>query len=521
MLCMAYAVVKRRGKGIIGLKLARLPDMQLVGMMSLEAIYSAKIQIHNVQIQRKLYKSGKFRYTAIGLHGDLSRYPVVDENNTPLFTRALTVLGYTEYTGTKTRKVWHGAVCEEIRTRERMKGYYLISCSGYIGYFTTEKLLQIGAKYKITNAVIRGSTVTALSLSGVTKPEFYKFASSSRIIDAVRVDIVRLEEQDAIARLNIAFEKAKDNGEIVLSNQQIRKIRVLADTIAQPELSVLASAEENTVIQKAYERALLEGTVTEDTMIVLDKLYDKLCQTDKSVCKLLGLDKDKITQTEVFSTMLGTIETPLDQYFNLVRYVNMSSPAKSVYINAINSEQQVTNVLTSLGDKLDFTLAGLEHRLKSPSSYAEKIYERSKLEHLSITEAIENAYDILRYTMVFECSDKKDLYVKNTKIAFGVLAESFHYNLDYFRNYWNVSKNPYNGVNAGFRLPSTKFELQVHTPESFDLKNHALHDLYEKARQAGISDQEREVLNNKMLALSSKLRRPKDIETLQIGDEDA
>ena len=38
MLYIAYAVVKKKGKGIIGLKLARLPDMQLMGILSLEAI---------------------------------------------------------------------------------------------------------------------------------------------------------------------------------------------------------------------------------------------------------------------------------------------------------------------------------------------------------------------------------------------------------------------------------------------------------------------------------------------------
>lgn len=515
MLYIAYAVVKKKGKGIIGLKLARLPDMQLMGILSLEAIYYANLQVHNVQVVKKSSK----RYSAIGLHGDLSRYPVVDENNNPLYTRALTILGFTEYTGIKTHKEWHGAVCKEIKTRERMKGYYAISCSGYIGYFTTEKLLQIGSRYKITNAVIRGTTITALSLSGVTKPEFYKFASSSRIVDAVRVDIVRLEEQDAVSRLHMAIKNAELNHDIVLNDVDIRKIRVLADIVAQPSLVSLVSPEENEVIQKAYERAMLECTLSEGSKKAVDKLYDKVCGTDKAVAKLLGLDKDKLTQTDVFNSMLGTISNPLEQYFNLVQYRNMSSGAKNLYTNAIIGEQQVSSALTLLSKKLNFTLGGFEHRLKSPSSLVEKVYERSKLEGIKPAEAMENTYDVLRYTLIFECSDKSDLYVDNTRIAFGALCESFRYKLDYFRNYWVVPNNPYNGVNAGMCLPTTKFELQVHTPESFDLKNNAMHDLYEQIRRSGISDYEKESLNAKMFELSSKLRRPAGIDTLQIGED--
>ena len=60
-----------------------------------------------------------------------------------------------------------------------------------------------------------------------------------------------------------------------------------------------------------------------------------------------------------------------------------------------------------------------------------------------------------------------------------------------------------------------KFELQYHTPESFDLKNGLLHDLFEKARLLDRDSEEYIKINDEMIALSNKLIKPDKIEKVK------
>ncbi|WP_139904457.1 hypothetical protein [Clostridium thermarum] len=75
------------------------------------------------------------------------------------------------------------------------------------------------------------------------------------------------------------------------------------------------------------------------------------------------------------------------------------------------------------------------------------------------------------------------------------------------KNTWLIKSNPYKGINCIYTSPaSQKFEIQYHTPESFELKNGELHGLYEKWRvlkdKASVEAIE---LSKRMTELSSKL----------------
>jgi hypothetical protein len=94
------------------------------------------------------------------------------------------------------------------------------------------------------------------------------------------------------------------------------------------------------------------------------------------------------------------------------------------------------------------------------------------------------------------------------------------YNIVRVRNAWVDPRNPYQGTNVRLVAPNgQKFELQFHTQESFNLKNGALHDLYEKQRL--IKDEMTEAylaLTDEMFAYSSALTEPVKVNRIKNYD---
>ena len=58
-----------------------------------------------------------------------------------------------------------------------------------------------------------------------------------------------------------------------------------------------------------------------------------------------------------------------------------------------------------------------------------------------------------------------------------------------------------------------KYEVQVHTPDSFKCKDEDTHTLYEEARGTGVTYKRALELDEAMRKMTSGLRIPKDIET--------
>ena len=78
-------------------------------------------------------------------------------------------------------------------------------------------------------------------------------------------------------------------------------------------------------------------------------------------------------------------------------------------------------------------------------------------------------------------------------------------------------KNPYNGINVQLESQEgQKFELQFHTPESFELKNsQEMHGLYEQARVLRPGTEEYLEIEDKMFEMSDKLEIPNNINQIQ------
>jgi SPP1 gp7 family putative phage head morphogenesis protein len=179
----------------------------------------------------------------------------------------------------------------------------------------------------------------------------------------------------------------------------------------------------------------------------------------------------------------------------------------SYYDKAITNEPEITDHVKKVAEATEMDMGGLDKRIKSKDTYLEKIQRKYKPNG--------NEYevkDIIRYTYTSNPLDlsKKTLNAIDTHRNMG-------YNTIEIDNSWLNDKNPYKGINTTVQAPNgQKFEIQYHTPESFELKNGEMHNLYEKQRL--IKDEESEefiALRNQMYDLSDRLIVPFEIERVK------
>ena len=187
-------------------------------------------------------------------------------------------------------------------------------------------------------------------------------------------------------------------------------------------------------------------------------------------------------------------------------YEKFSAEEKEIYDKCAEEEPVITEDLVHLVTSFGGGMAGLEYRLKLPSSAYEKAHERPG-------DQTDMAFmkDIIRYT---EIDDSKVLIDHLRGILKGL--EDKGYTVVQIKNTWNDPDNSYKGINTFIRSREGRvFELQFHTPESFEAKNGEMHRLYEEARVLREGSPERIALEDKMFQISDRLERPDKAEELE------
>lgn len=134
--------------------------------------------------------------------------------------------------------------------------------------------------------------------------------------------------------------------------------------------------------------------------------------------------------------------------------------------------------MTDVAAKLDHgDLTGLEYRLKTEDSLKEKLSGLvQEYPDKPISSHIADIKDSVRYTL----QSSADVYAPNVKTAIDQLL-SQGYECIKLKNTWGIKG--YQGINSFWSDPASGhiFELQFHTPESFNAKM-STHILYEEQR---------------------------------------
>ncbi len=177
------------------------------------------------------------------------------------------------------------------------------------------------------------------------------------------------------------------------------------------------------------------------------------------------------------------------------------------YNRTVMREPEITAQVTKTARQAGMEMAGVESRVKSRRSYFKKLRRKC-----GPRESTYKVKDILRYTYTASGEELVEKIQKTIELYL-----NSGYNTVEIKNYWLDSQNPYNGINTTVRSPEgLSFELQYHTPESFEVKNGKMHELYEKQRPIKDVSSKRYIeLGDQMFELSDSMEIPKGIEKVK------
>lgn len=175
-------------------------------------------------------------------------------------------------------------------------------------------------------------------------------------------------------------------------------------------------------------------------------------------------------------------------------------------------DERLATAMTKVASTNGMELEGLEYRLKSTESLARKIQTDANQQGISIDEAAANISDVARYTMISSDADyvaNLDNVVKELEANGAVVR---------VKNFWKEG-DPYQGVNLKVKKANATFEVQIHTRDSFEVKEKKIHPIYEKYREAGTTPESKRELWASMVALAATIPRPANYDQLlQVPD---
>lgn len=209
---------------------------------------------------------------------------------------------------------------------------------------------------------------------------------------------------------------------------------------------------------------------------------------------------------------------------NAIKLDNSSSPLytkdddniKKYYHGIAKNEPQITQAITKVVERAGGTLEGLEYRIKTLDSFIRKVdtdydialSEGQKITKLQISGKIN---DVIRYTAIQDVRSLYGMYKETMQYL-----QNMGYSLIKVKNTWNDALSAYKGVNTVLKSPTGQaFELQFHTPESFDMKQNKLHKYYEELRKPSTPFSRKQELSALMLKMSQSLEKPVDIDKIR------
>jgi hypothetical protein len=144
---------------------------------------------------------------------------------------------------------------------------------------------------------------------------------------------------------------------------------------------------------------------------------------------------------------------------------------------AMSEEPHTSQDMQDLARGVGGKLAGFDFRIKTQESLARKIKDKMA-EGMTAKQAADSVKDSLRYTVALPTEE----YTNASQQVFDGLAARGYQLVD-IKNYWPLG-DTYSGINTNWITPGgLTIEVQVHTPESYDLKErtHIPFETYRKA----------------------------------------
>lgn len=191
------------------------------------------------------------------------------------------------------------------------------------------------------------------------------------------------------------------------------------------------------------------------------------------------------------------------------------------YNEILQSENVISDMIQQVSEKLNVELAGFDSRIKEKDSYLEKMQRitMGKKDPKFIKEKIDTINDVIRYTFQGSTTELRNVFDSVVEEM-----EVRGYKLKRVINTWvkPMRGSSYKGVNCTFSAPDgrhTLFEVQFHTPESFNAKHNLTHDMYKEMRDPKTTPERREELRKMQDEIFEALEIPVDVDKMKMYKE--
>lgn len=414
--------------------------------------------------------------------------------------------------------------------------YYVSDFDGVVGYVDEESLLELCIRCTLTNVEIKDKRIHAMFKKDVTAEDFIDlpeeldlsehnkhllatlgdvYTGAHRLDGVVRksefVKLTDEQKQKCMVLSKVAqsftFEDAFGSLPVVVRFDGLEEEYTLSSLYARLFRSEVYR-ESKAVIDACAARASFLGMLTKNDLDYILGFYDSLDIDPGAMQAILEYYRLSNLEEELFEGF----SDPAKKAQNFLTFTYMEGEARNVYFSALKQQFKITNLIKHASRMCDAKLTGLEHKIKGPVSFSEKVNGRALANGLDPENAAREATDILRYTFVIPA----DEYKKKSEEALLILLDAA--DAKYITNYWNIENKPYMGINAAFchKELSVNFEVQFHTPESFAFKDGEVHKLYEEQRAPGTSDKRKKELDVEMLKLAANVSIPKGAKTITL-----
>jgi len=180
---------------------------------------------------------------------------------------------------------------------------------------------------------------------------------------------------------------------------------------------------------------------------------------------------------------------------------------------AADAEPAITEELQRILSRVDgATMPGLDFRLKGADSLYRKVAtDLADLDVRDVGAALARIKDAVRYTAQMP----EGGFTHGVESVVKQLTDAGHAPVSWKNTFGQPG---YQGINSAWRSPDGQvFELQFHTPTSFDVKM-AGHDLYEAARLPHVEPAEARRLEDEMRRLFSTVPTPPGVRSLSASE---
>jgi hypothetical protein len=255
------------------------------------------------------------------------------------------------------------------------------------------------------------------------------------------------------------------------------------------------------------ESAIKRGDVIEVKPEALEVYKEVFGAKSKEVGNVKGVDNGQAAKEQLQVAAKGEAS-------RLMREARVEEPGMS-------------KAIEDIAKQTDGKLVGLEHRFKSEESLTRKLADRAERsvikqmrkgvnqEEAILNSIKEHAIDIndtVRYTLTFSM-DKYTIGYQNTIKT----LQNQGYKIEGIWNAWEMVGTPqdtgYRGINVTVVNPNgQKFELQFHTPQSYQVKTDS-HILYEERRLATTSAKRKQDLKRLQIEKAKTIPVPHGIIT--------